>query len=185
MLLLRPLSGARVKYTLALLTFVLLCLGYVLQAVGIHLKYPPPESGAGIGGNRQGRDLMRVSTAEDDAAENEVQRHYDIPKLRPNIPSLALARTMLLNGSLMNHDPLRHIKSSLKDARFREKLREMEDKRQSLYLKLLRDRGQVVSADGGGEVIVSSPQVVVKMPNTLKGRRVEDWTEREQIWRNM
>ena len=28
-------------------------------------------------------------------------------------------RSMLLNGSLMNHDPLKHIKSSLKDPRVR------------------------------------------------------------------
>ena len=49
----------------------------------------------------------------------------------------------------------------------------------------IRDRGQLIDVEGGGRTIVSFPHMVAHMPNTLKGRGVEDWTQDERIWLNM
>ena len=48
-----------------------------------------------------------------------------------------------------------------------------------------RDRGQLIDLEGGGRTIVSFPRRVAIMPNTIKGRKVEDWTESEKIWLNV
>jgi len=190
----RTFSVARVKHTLVALAFVLLCLGYVLQAVGIHFReQSPPDTASDSFRDRRNvlskPGKLRQSKSDKEEAQElklEMQKSefVDVPRLQ-NRASLAMARSMLLNGSLMNHDPLRHIKSSLKDPRFAQKLREMEMKRQEAYLRMLRDRGQLIELEGGGRTIVSFPHMVAKVPNTLKGRRVEDWTEDERIWLNI
>ena len=48
-----------------------------------------------------------------------------------------------------------------------------------------RDRGQLIDLEGGGRTIVSFPRRVAIMPNTIKGRKVEEWTESEKIWLNV
>ena len=65
------------------------------------------------------------------------------------------------------------------------KMKAMEAKRQDLYVRLLRKRGQVVALAGGGEAIVSYPHAPVTMPNVIKYRSYGNWTDREKIWANL
>ena len=59
-----------------------------------------------------------------------------------------------------NKDKVASLKSSLKDPAFVQKIGRLEDRRQELYLSMLRKRGQVVAGRGGGSTIVSYPKVM-------------------------
>ena len=67
----------------------------------------------------------------------------------------------------------------------------LESRRQQLYLQLLDKRGQKVVTErdeDGSEVeavIVSYPEVPVRLPNTLKAKPVDEWTREETIWMNV
>ena len=77
-----------------------------------------------------------------------------------------------------------NLKTYLRDPAFVNKIKKVEDKRQDLYLKILRNKGQIVRNDDGSETIVSYPQTPVKIPNNLK-KKLSDWTEREKFWLNI
>lgn len=89
-------------------------------------------------------------------------------------------------GELVPNGPsnLSSLKASLKDPSFVQKIRNLEDKRQDLYLSILKKRGQLVTHADGAQTIVSYPQVPVKFPNNLK-RNLNDWSEKEKIWLNI
>ena len=53
---------------------------------------------------------------------------------------------------------LSQLKASLKDPTFVKKMREVEDKRMQFYMKILKNRGQVIKREDGGQAIVSIPE---------------------------
>lgn len=89
-------------------------------------------------------------------------------------------------GELVPAGPsnLSSLKASLKDPSFVQKIRDLEDRRQDLYLSILKKRGQLVTNDDGSQTIVSYPQVPLKFPNNLK-RDLHDWSKKERLWLNI
>jgi len=79
---------------------------------------------------------------------------------------------------------LSHLKLSLKDPSFVKKLKDMENKRQDLYVSILDKRGQLVRGEDGSMTIVSYPQVPVRFPNNLK-REAADYSAKESMWLNI
>ena len=77
-----------------------------------------------------------------------------------------------------------NLKAKLRDPVFVNKIKNVEDRRQDLYLKILRNKGQIVKNEDGSETIVSYPQTPVKIPNNLK-KKLTDWTEKEKFWLNI
>ena len=54
--------------------------------------------------------------------------------------------------------PVVNLKTYLRDPAFVSKIKNVEDRRQDLYLKILRNKGQIVKNEDGSETIVSYPQ---------------------------
>jgi len=80
---------------------------------------------------------------------------------------------------------LSHLKASLKDPSFVQKIRNLENRRQDLYVTILDRNGQIVtSSEDGSKTIISFPEAPVKFPNNLK-RSLDDWSDRERIWLNI
>ena len=77
-----------------------------------------------------------------------------------------------------------NLKAHLRDPVFVNKIKKVEDRRQDLYLKILKNRGLIVANEDGSETIVSYPQTPVKIPNNLK-KKLSDWTEKEKFWLNI
>ena len=108
----------------------------------------------------------------------------DVPKIKSK-GSLALSHAVFSKNMAMAMDPTLYLKQSLQDKDLMKKMRDMEDHRQDLYLKLLKNRGQLVTNLDGSKTIISFPAMPVRVPNTLKYRPVEDWTKTEKIWKNV
>ena len=66
-----------------------------------------------------------------------------------------------------------------------EKMKALELKKQKAYLTVLRKRGQLVELVNGGERILSYPDAKVVTPNTIKDKKLYEWTESERIWANV
>ena len=96
----------------------------------------------------------------------------------PSFTAGGAAPLSLDGGNVVN------LKSYLRDPAFVSKIKKVEDRRQDLYLKILRNKGQIVRNEDGSETIVSYPQTPVKIPNNLK-KKLADWTEREKFWLNI
>ena len=70
-----------------------------------------------------------------------------------------------LGDTIRNKENVISHKSAIKDPSFVKKigqLEELEDRRQKLYLDILKKRGQIVMAPDGAQIIVSYPKVVRK-----------------------
>ena len=61
------------------------------------------------------------------------------------------------------------------------------EKRQDLYMSLLKKRGQMIqAASDGGWKLVSYAELPLRMPRTLKrAKNVDEWSERDKVWMNM
>ena len=61
------------------------------------------------------------------------------------------------------------------------------EKRQDLYMSLLKKRGQMIqAASNGGWKLVSYAELPLRMPRTLKrAKNVDEWSERDKVWLNM
>ena len=71
-------------------------------------------------------------------------------------PSLTVVGAAPVNsdrGDIVN------LKTALRDPAFVNKIKKVEDRRQELYLKILRNKGQIVTQTDGSQTIVSYPQV--------------------------
>ena len=51
------------------------------------------------------------------------------------------------------------LKSALKDPAFVNRIQNLEDRRQDIYIKMLKKRGQLVENEDGSQTIVSYPKV--------------------------
>jgi len=76
------------------------------------------------------------------------------------------------------------LKSALKDPAFVNRIQNLEDRRQDIYIKMLKKRGQLVENEDGSQTIVSYPKTPVKFPNNLK-KNLDDWSLKERIWLNI
>lgn len=189
-ILLHRLINIRFRTGLLFLTALFLCLCYLLMAVGIHHKtvqnaekQPQPAN--------SGKDTMRelkadyINSGGGDrlSLQNKPDNFVDVPKQRAG--PLALSHAVFSKNMAMLRDPTHYLKQSLQDKTLMKKMRDMEDHRQDLYLKLLRKRGQLVTSVDGSQTIISYPSMPLQVPNTLKYRRIEDWTKTEKMWKNV
>ena len=64
-----------------------------------------------------------------------------------------------LVDTISNKENVISLKSALKDPSFVQKIGQLEDRRQQLYLNILKKRGQIVVGPDGTQTIVSYPKV--------------------------
>jgi len=121
--------------------------------------------------------------AEERAKHNNRDNHEKLNKPDDDKP-LTAAGADLISANSNNKGNVLSLKSALKDPAFVIKVHTLEDRRQDLYLQILRKRGQIVVAPDGSQTIVSYPKTPVKLPNNLK-KHILDWSEREKIWLNI
>lgn len=123
-----------------------------------------------------------VSSTLERLVEEERRRHNQSPGYPIQAPYMpgGVAGGVALAGPM----GLSHLKASLKDPGFAKKIRDLEDRRQDLYLGLLKKRGQLVTAEDGSQTIVSYPQAPITFPNNLK-KNLSEWTEKERVWLNV
>ena len=64
-----------------------------------------------------------------------------------------------LVDTISNKENVISLKTALKDPSFVQKIGQLEDRRQQLYLNILKKRGQIVVGPDGTQTIVSYPKV--------------------------
>ena len=81
---------------------------------------------------------------------------------------------------------LSHLKQDLNDPEFRKRLDKLKNRQQEYMTSILRKKGQIINLDGGGSIVISSPNMTAfTIPTILKRKPVELWSEAERIWLNM
>ena len=100
----------------------------------------------------------------------EEERNKHNPSLRKSdkYPFKSQDDKMTVGGgqlvdTISNKENVTSLKSALKDPSFVRKigqLEELEDRRQQLYLNILKKRGQIVVAPDGAQTIISYPKVL-------------------------
>ena len=81
---------------------------------------------------------------------------------------------------------LSHLKHDLNDPEFRKRLDKLKNRQQEYMTSILRKKGQIIDLVGGGSIVISSPNMTsFTIPNLLKRKPVELWSEVERIWLNM
>ena len=104
-----------------------------------------------------------MSVSLDKFLEEERRKHSlsNDGKMQPldNDGQLTSAGAKLISASANNKGQVKSLKSALKDPAFVNKIQNLEDKRQDLYLQILRKRGQLLTEQNGAQIIVSYPKV--------------------------
>ena len=108
---------------------------------------------------------MCISTLEK-FLEEERMKHN--PRLSESNKSSSKSHKMTVGGgqlvdTIRNKENVISHKSAIKDPSFVKKigqLEELEDRRQQLYLNILKKRGQIVVAPDGAQTILSYPKVL-------------------------
>lgn len=67
------------------------------------------------------------------------------------------------------------------------------ERRQDLYMALLKKRGQLIQTTegelgergGSGWKLISYSELPLRMPRTLKTKNLTEWPERDKVWLNM
>ena len=95
--------------------------------------------------------------------EEERKKHN--PSLSKSNPSESQDDKMTVGGgklvdTISNKENVISLKTALKDPSFVQKIGQLEDRRQQLYLNILKKRGQIVVAPDGSQTIVSYPKVL-------------------------
>eukprot|EP00095_Tigriopus_kingsejongensis_P004283 maker-scaffold2020_size22516-snap-gene-0.5 protein:Tk04283 transcript:maker-scaffold2020_size22516-snap-gene-0.5-mRNA-1 annotation:"wsc domain-containing protein 1" len=178
-MLVRGLRPTYHKLVALILVLTLALLGLVLKSIGMG----PGQSSDPPARMRRELASIQVDSANAPASSKIIPTGFvDVAKLRPK-PSQELIDRLRRDGpnSLMGPSNPHQIKAIMA------KMKNMEDKRQQVYLNILEKRGQKVALEGdrGGHAIVSFPQTPIRMPNTLKFKAIEDWSKCDQIWRNV
>ncbi|XP_023341948.1 uncharacterized protein LOC111711755 [Eurytemora carolleeae] len=190
---------------LILLTFSFISL-YLVKIL-VRMVYNTQE---GLSVTYVDRNLLQIELEGESGEEKDNQAFIDIPRDKPKLSFSAkstleklLEREQLeksadqltkektpplggLSGGqiIPGNAGLSQLKASLKDPSFVAKIKDLEDRRQDLYVSILEKRGQIVTSEDGSKTIVSYPQVPVRFPNNLE-RKLSDWTEKEKIWLNI
>ena len=108
---------------------------------------------------------MKFATLEK-FLEDERMKHN--PSLSESDKNSSKSHKMRVGGGnlvdiIRNKENVISLKSTIKDPSFVQKigqLEELEDRRQQLYLDILKKRGQIVVAPDGAQTIVSYPKVL-------------------------
>lgn len=121
--------------------------------------------------------------------EEERKKHNPSLSKSDNIQSQSQDDKMSVGGgqlvdTISNKENVISLKSALKDPSFVQKIGQLEDRRQQLYLNILKKRGQIVVGPDGTQTIVSYPKTPVKFPNNLK-KNLADWSQKEKVWLNI
>jgi len=160
------------------------------------LKYTPSEN-ANDDEPKEFMEVMRVqpkvsysvSSSLDKYLEEERRKHNSGKPIEPqNEKKIEVDKDKINDLTAGGGHPVgnnvMNLKNSLKDPAFQQKIHNLEDRRQDLYIQMLKKRGQIVSDSDGSQTIVSYPKTPVKFPNNLK-KNILDWTEKEKIWLNV
>ncbi|KAF2368788.1 Sulfotransferase domain [Trinorchestia longiramus] len=117
--------------------------------------------------NELDKDLAQAKTAEETAQ--------------------MLAMAAIMHGKKVT-DIQKQLVSQLSPTKRRKlelKTKDLQQRQEKAYLKQLRERGQVVGMEGGGEKIVSSPRTSVRLPAMLKRSQPEHWPDDYKIFLNV
>ncbi|CAL4063682.1 unnamed protein product, partial [Meganyctiphanes norvegica] len=134
------------------------------------------------------------STPQGNTKSNESKKPLhmvDIPKAPKTAEQLAKARETALTA--MQHGyKLTNLQKSLLDQMKPSERKELESKvskmrllQEKAYLEQLRKRKQVKKIPGGGEYVISSPQMPVRFPGSLKKIHPSKWPEMYGIMKNL
>ena len=135
------------------------------------LKYTPSEN-ANNDEPKEFMEVMRVqpkvsysvSSSLDKYLEEERRKHNSGKSIKPqNEKKIEVDKDKINDLTAGGGHPVgnnvMNLKNSLKDPAFQQKIHNLEDRRQDLYIQMLKKRGQIVSDSDGSQTIVSYPKV--------------------------
>ena len=117
---------------------------------------------------KQPKVSYSMSSTLEKFLEEERKKHNPSLSESDKDPSKSQDDKMTVGGgqlvdTISNKENVTSLKSALKDPSFVRKigqLEELEDRRQQLYLNILKKRGQIVVAPDGAQTIISYPKVL-------------------------
>ena len=113
---------------------------------------------------KQPKVSYSMSSTLEKFLEEERKKHNPSLSKSDNIQSQSQDDKMTVGGgqlvdTISNKENVISLKSALKDPSFVQKIGQLEDRRQQLYLNILKKRGQIVVGPDGTQTIVSYPKV--------------------------
>ena len=104
------------------------------------------------------------STLEKFLEEERKKHNPSLSKSDDDIPPKNQDDKMTVGGgklvdTISNKENVISLKTALKDPSFVQRIGQLEDRRQQLYLNILKKRGQMVVGPDGTQTIVSYPKV--------------------------
>ena len=114
---------------------------------------------------KQPKVSYSMSSTLEKFLEEERKKHNPSLSESDKDPSKSQDDKMTVGGgqlvdTISNKENVISLKSALKDPSFVQKIGQLEDRRQQLYLNILKKRGQIVVAPDGAQTIVSYPKVL-------------------------
>ena len=114
---------------------------------------------------KQPKVSYSMSSTLEKFLEEERKKHNPSLSESDKDPSKSQADKMTVGGghlvdTISNKENVISLKTALKDPSFVQKIGQLEDRRQQLYLNILKKRGQIVVAPDGAQTIVSYPKVL-------------------------
>ena len=114
---------------------------------------------------KQPKVSYSMSSTLEKFLEEERKKHNLSLSESDKDPSKSQDDKMMVGGgqlvdTISNKENVISLKSALKDPSFVQKIGQLEDRRQQLYLNILKKRGQIVVAPDGAQTIVSYPKVL-------------------------
>ena len=114
---------------------------------------------------KQPKVSYSMSSTLEKFLEEERKKHNPSLSESDKDPSKSQDDKMMVGGgqlvdTISNKENVISLKSALKDPSFVQKIGQLEDRRQQLYLNILKKRGQIVVAPDGAQTIVSYPKVL-------------------------
>ena len=113
---------------------------------------------------KQPKVSYSMSSTLEKFLEEERKEHNPCLGKSDNIPPKSQDDKMTVGGgklvdTISNKENVISLKTALKDPSFVQKIGQLEDRRQQLYLNILKKRGQIVVRPDGTQTIVSYPKV--------------------------
>ena len=113
---------------------------------------------------KQPKVSYSMSSTLEKFLEEERKKHNPSLSESDKDPSKIQDEKMTVGGghlvdTISNKENVISLKTALKDPSFVQKIGQLEDRRQQLYLNILKKRGQIVVAPDGAQTIVSYPKV--------------------------
>ena len=107
---------------------------------------------------------LSVSSSLDKYLEEERRKHNSGKPIEPkpavkNDEDKDKIKDLTAGGGHPVGNNVLSLKTALKDPAFQQKINNLENKRQDLYIQMLKKRGQIVFGSDGSQTIVSYPKV--------------------------